>query len=211
MKEQMHKFASSFIRPPSALFRRPSSLFSESAATVGERSKATMATLLSTHLLGDGEVVLLILKPSLWFVLLSSLRFIAAVLILIIGLRIYDQAVTASARTYLEIGSFLIFGRLTWATLQWMGRLYVLTDMRILRLSGVFTIDAYECPLRRIARTRIVRTSRERVVGVGSIEIIPQDEERAIDTWQIVARPKEVHETIVAAINRAKQHPFCDK
>jgi hypothetical protein len=105
----------------------------------------------------------------------------------------------------------VIFGRLTWSTLQWMGRLYILTDLRILRLAGVFTVDAYECPLRRIARTRIVRTSRERIVGVGSIEIIPQDEERAIDTWQTVARPKEVHETIVAAINRAKQHPFCDE
>src|SRR5262245_59643375 len=98
------------LRKCSSSFRlQPSSLFSESAAAVGERVKASMATLLSAHLLRDGEIVLLILKPSLWFILLSSLRFIAVVLIVMIGSRIYSESIMGSARTHLEVGAFLVF------------------------------------------------------------------------------------------------------
>ncbi len=35
--------------------------------------------MLARHILRDGEVVLLVTKPSLWFILLSSLRFMAIV------------------------------------------------------------------------------------------------------------------------------------
>src|SRR5438309_1694149 len=37
----------------------------------------SLAILLARHLLRDGELVILILKPSLWFILLTSMRFIA--------------------------------------------------------------------------------------------------------------------------------------
>ena len=48
------------------------------AATVDAPPTATsLATLLTRHILRDGELVLLLLKPSLWFILLSSLRFVA--------------------------------------------------------------------------------------------------------------------------------------
>jgi hypothetical protein len=86
-----------------------------------------------------------------------------------------------------------------------MSRLYILTDMRIIRLGGVFSLFIYSVPLRKIARTRILYTVRERVCQVGSIEIIPSDEEYAIGIWQMVGRPVAVNEQIVAAINKARQ------
>ncbi len=179
------------------------------AAVVPVKPRASLATLIAAHVLRDSEIVLLIVKPSLWYVLLVSLRFIAAVLIAAIAARVYYDSSPASLRLYLELSTFLIFGRLTWAMLNWMGRIYVLTDRRILRLSGVFSVDVFECPLRHIARTRLVCTCREQVVYTGSIEIIPQDEIRPVDYWQTIARPKEIHEEILAAISRAKQHPLC--
>src|SRR5687767_2136535 len=45
-----------------------------------------LGALLARHVIRDGEVVLLALKPSRWFILLSSLRFIAVVSILALGL-----------------------------------------------------------------------------------------------------------------------------
>ena len=54
---------------------------SEGAATVAPPTATSMATLLSRHVLRDGELVVLLLKPSAWFILLSSLRFIAIVVI----------------------------------------------------------------------------------------------------------------------------------
>lgn len=152
--------------------------------------------------------MLLILKPSLWFILLSSLRFIAVALIFLIAAKVFDPSLPGPNRGYAELGTSLIIGRLMWATLQWMGRLYILTDLRILSLSGIFAIEVFDCPLRKVARTRLVRGLQDRLVGVGSIEIIPQDESFPFGLWQTVARPKMVREQIVATINRAKQGGF---
>jgi len=86
-----------------------------------------------------------------------------------------------------------------------MGRLYVLTDLRILRLSGVFYPDIFDCPLRKIARARLIITVGERPFGVGSIEIIPFDDAYPIGLWQMIARPRQIHRQVVATIHRAKQ------
>jgi hypothetical protein len=169
------------------------------------RSATSIATVLTSHLLQDGEVVLLILKPSLWFILLSALRFVAVVLILMIAARLLDQRLPGGNLAYQELGLFVLAGRVMWSVLQWMSRLYILTDLRIIRLSGVFSLEIFDCPLRKVARTRLVRSMRERLTATGSIEVIPADDSLPIASWSTIARPAQVHEQVVAAINRAKQ------
>jgi hypothetical protein len=105
---------------------------------------------------------------------------------------------------YIEAAIFLVAGRVMWATLQWMGRMYVLTDMRVIRLAGVFKLEIFDCALRKIARTQITTSPKERLCGTGSIEIIPADETCPAGVWQTIRRPREVHELIVATINKAK-------
>ena len=166
---------------------------------------APLAALMTRHILQDGEIILLILKPSIWFIILSMLRFAAAVLIVMIAATVFDDRMPGTARAYVEVGTTLLAGRLMWAVLQWMSRLYILTDLRIIRLSGVFTLNVFDCPLRKVARTRILYTVRERILGLGSVEIIPADEKYPIGTWQTIARPVAINDQIVAAINRAKQ------
>jgi hypothetical protein len=41
--------------------------------------------------------------------------------------------------------------------------------------------------------------------GVGSVEIVPSKETVPAAIWQTIARPKEIHERLQAAIARAKQ------
>ena len=117
----------------------------------------------------------------------------------LIGGALAGQAVLAQPAT----GT--VTGRVMWAALQWMGRLYILTDLRIIRLSGVFSVDLFDCPLRKVARTRLTTTMRERLFGLGSIEISPSDSDCPAGQWQTISSPREVHEQIVATINRAKQ------
>ena len=166
-----------------------------------------MATLLAGHILRDGEVVLLILKPSLWSILFATMRFGAGVLIAVIAAELWLPS--RAAAWYVEAGVFALAGRAMWAVLVWMGRLYVLTDLRILRLSGVFAVEVFDCPLRKVAQTRLVYSFRERLWRLGSVEITPQDETRPPGLWQTVRRPVEVHEQIVAAVRRSKSGGPC--
>lgn len=166
----------------------------------------SLAKLLASHILRDGEVVLLILRPSLWFIVLSSLRFVGASLALLIAVRcMLTMPSHATVRTLIELGVSAISSRLMWAMLQWMSRLYILTDMRVVCVSGVFRVAIFDCPLRNVARTRLVRNSQDRATGVGSIEIIPADQTSPFGEWQTIAQPIQIHEKMVATINRAKQ------
>jgi len=159
------------------------------------------ASLLTRHLLRDGELILLVVKPSVWFILLSSLRFIAVTLILAIAVKLSTRGYT---HLCIEATVFCLAGRLLFATLNWIGLLYVLTDQRVLRLSGVLNLEIYDCPLRKIARTRVLRTFREKLTRLGSIEIIPQEEERPCGLWQMVAKPVEINQQLNETIRRAK-------
>jgi hypothetical protein len=164
-----------------------------------------LGQLLAGHVLRDGELVLLILRPSRWFILLTSLKFLATTVILMALAVIYDDFLRHLSRQYLQVGMFLILGRLMWATLQWMGRLYLLTDMRIVTIKGVFTLAVFDCPLRKVARTLLERTFKEQVCRIGSIVVVPQDEQVPFGSWRMVASPRRVHDMIKATIARARQ------
>jgi hypothetical protein len=176
-----------------------------SPAVAAPSATAPLAALLTRHILQDGEIILLILKPSIWFIPLSMARFAAVVFIVMIAAALFDERLPGMARVWVELGIFVLAGRLMWSVLQWMSRLYILTDLRIVRLAGVFTVNIFDCPLRKVARTRILYTMRDRIFRLGSIEIIPADENYPIGIWQTVARPNHINEQIVAAITRAKQ------
>jgi len=157
------------------------------------------------HILRDGELILLFLRPSRWFILLTSLRFLGIIALLMACIVIFDDKIHLPKRQYFEAGTLLMLGRLTWGILQWMGRLYILTDLRIIRLSGVFSVDVFDCPLRKVARTLLEISLQERLCRIGTIAIIPQDEEVPIAHWQMVSHPRKVHEQIIATISKAKQ------
>lgn len=181
----------------------------EGAAAVDAPPAATsMATLLTRHVLRDGELVILLLKPSAWFIVFSSLRFSAIVLLFmgaVFVLDLHERFEVLNTLAVIESGLFLIGARVMWSLLQWTSRLYVLTDLRIVAISGVFNVSIFDCALRKVARTRLLASARDRIVRVGSIEIIPLDEDVPEGMWQTIARPRQVHEQVVAAINRAKQ------
>jgi hypothetical protein len=178
---------------------------SEGGAATAQAAPVTtsLAALLTRHILRDGELVILILKPSLWFILFNAMRFAAVVIIVVIAAQLW--APERAARAALEVGVILLAGRLMWAVLHWVGRLYVLTDLRVVRLSGVFNVDIVDCPLRKVAHARLSSSFREKLVRLGSIEIIPRDDSCPAADWRTIKRPDDVLRTVNATIERAKQ------
>ena len=59
-------------------------------------------------------------------------------------------------------------------------------DGRCLACPGVFTVEIFDCPLRKIGQTRVIYSFRERLWGLGTIEITPQDETCPSGLWQTV-------------------------
>ena len=170
-------------------------------------TSTSLATLLSRHILRDGEIVILLLKPSPLFIALTSLRFAAIVALLVTSIFLFDlnDRFHLNTLAVIEAGIFIVAGRIMVAVLQWTARLYVLTDLRVLRISGVFNVQIFDCPLRKVARTRLLQTARDRILGLGSIEIIPLADDAPEGVWQTISKPRVVHEKLVATINKAKQ------
>jgi hypothetical protein len=191
-------------------FERSTDAPTWNAGTAGAAAAAApsvgtpLAQLLAGHILQDGEIILMIVKPSLWFIPLSMLKSAAAVIIVMLAAMVFEERFSGQSRTLIEVGVLTLTARLMWSVLQWMSKLYILTDLRVVALSGVFTLNIFDCPLRKIARTRLLYTVRERLFRAGSIEIIPSVEEYPIGVWQTVARPIAINDQIVAAMNRAK-------
>jgi hypothetical protein len=173
------------------------------AAAIPPARTTSLGIIVRSHVLRDGELVLMILKPSLWFIVFNSIAFAIVVAFMAVLAATIDHHMHDSF--YLEGAIFLITGSLMWSILQWMGRTYILTDQRILRITGVFSVEIFECPLRKVFRVRMVSTSREKLVATGSIEIIPAEETAPSAVWQTISNPKEILERLRSAIAKAKQ------
>ncbi|NIA20936.1 MAG: PH domain-containing protein [Anaerolineaceae bacterium] len=166
---------------------------------VGE-AVAPQTSALATSLLADGEIVHLRLKPSLWFVLLVSAPVITfgAVLILVGNLPVMAGA----AASFVKAGTLVIGLRLVWALLQWFGRVYILTDRRVIRQRGVLNIQVFECRLDRLQNTFIRRTLVQRILGIGTIFFATAGSGQIESMWQHIAHPARVHKQIIEAITR---------
>ena len=173
------------------------------AGPAGE-AVAPQTSALATDLLADGEIVHLRLKPSLWFVLLVSAPVITLGVILILAgnLQIVAEAPMSMRGILTNAGAWLIGLRLVWALLQWFGRIYILTDRRVIRQRGVLNIQVFECSLDRLQNTFIRTTLVQRILGIGTIFFATAGTGQIEAMWQHITRPAKVHRQIIEAITR---------
>jgi hypothetical protein len=161
------------------------------------------AGVVGLQLLQEGEIVQLLLKPSRWFILLQSIRFAAVTASLVLAAVFFDRHLPGDKVTFIQTGLFLYAGRLMVCVLQWMGRLYVLTNLRVARISGVLTPELAECPLRRIGEVRVTHSPGERLFRLGTIHIACSEPARTCD-WQSVADPLTIRDIVSEAARRAQ-------
>ncbi len=176
------------------------------AASQSEQPKVVLAAdLVPAHLLDGGEVVLFAIKPSLWFVLFASVRWLV-VLAAAIGMA--PWLATASGWTsgslIAKAALALAAARVGFAVLEWASRLYVLTNRRVMRIRGIFNIHLFECSLLKIENTGVLLTWYQRLFGLGTVSFATAGTGPYAATWEHVAHPLEVHEQIRAAIGRAR-------
>ena len=165
------------------------------------------ASVLPEELLHNDEVVMMLTKPSLWFLLLTSFRFILIVVLLcILAVKLFQMnessALTPSAAGILAV--LLALGRLIWALLVWTSHIYMLTNKRIVTIKGVINVRMVQAPLRKVQRTALYRPWLFRIFGIGTVGIATAATETFDATWLMIGRPLQTHEQIVAAINKVQ-------
>lgn len=121
--------------------------------------------------LAQGETVILALKPSFWFVLLKRVAALGTLVGLWVMFAIVHALGWMSVDLYPLALVFAIAGVavLIWQAIDRLCRLYLLTDKRILRVSGVLNRTTVEIPLHNVTTVVLHRTLVERVLGLGSI------------------------------------------
>lgn len=153
-------------------------------------------------LLDQGEVVVLAMKPSAWYVLLVSWPVLLAAALVAIAACLLHSA--GHGRMALVLCAAAICLRIFVACCQWIGILYVLTNKRVMRLYGVARVEVVSQSLLEITEVSIVSTALETPLGVGSICFAGRQGVLVEPTWTSVARPVEVKDAVNDAIGRAR-------
>ncbi len=149
-------------------------------------------------------MVLLAIKPSLWFVFFDAARWLVlGATLLVVSLIPSFQVSCVSRQTVGQLAGVIIIGRLGAAFLRWVSRFYILTNRRVMRVRGVFKVDILSCPLLSIRRTEITVGLHEKVTRLGTI-LFASDEVPCDDFhWFQINKVEEVHDRVRRAIDRA--------
>jgi len=154
-------------------------------------------------ILDDDEIIILLIQPSPWYIPLSclgSLAAIAFITLLMAWSSRFPVAPWTDAVAF-GLGAILTIGRLAWQAIDWSQRLYVLTDRRLVRRSGVFRPDSESIPLRDIRHTVVLAAPRERLLGLGTIMFATAFGISG-HSWDAVRRPHEVSAVVREAVDR---------
>ena len=154
------------------------------------------------HLLDGGEVVILAIKPSPWFVLIRSLRWLAVLAVLALLIQGFPEA----PRGFLVATQALIVASIVVIVLnalQWVSRLYVLTNRRIMRFRGVLKVEIFHTPLANLTGATLRIAPYERLLRVGTLYFDGPDVPSHSTRWVHLGRADEVHRTITETLRRA--------
>ena len=174
------------------------------AADAGTLEIDASAALLGKDLVQDGEIIILMLRPSLWFVTLSSLGGLVMIEIFTFALAYVSQMPWAAWNDTqaFAIGAGLVALRLGWQFLEWLSRVYILTDRRIITRSGMLRVAVFEAPLKNIQHTSVFAEVRERLCGLGTLGFATAGSDTFDAFWVMIRQPFVVHRTVVETIRR---------
>lgn len=163
-------------------------------------------SLVPLRLLEDGEVILLAVKPSGWQVLLVS--WPAVLLAVVVGAAAHLAwpllGAAVNMRLVVLVCSAAACSAVTLACFQWQGRLYVLTNRRILRVAGVLREQVFQSPLSRVRGTHLAASPPERVLGLGSL-LFALDQGGGEELhWRHLSRPLEVQRAVEDALRHVR-------
>jgi uncharacterized membrane protein YdbT with pleckstrin-like domain len=154
------------------------------------------------RILITGEDVLLVVRQHplfLWGRLIGAILFAIIVVAVVWALQVYvfDRPEIA----YGYVLALLALPTAWWRWLVWSNRQYVVTNRRVMSLSGVFTKEVIDSLLEKVNDLKTDQTLLGRVFGYGDIEILTASE-AGINAIRHISRPLEFKRLILDAKER---------
>ena len=168
--------------------------------------QATPGSLAAEKIIQEGEIIILTVKPSGWFVLLVSWPVLVVAALVAAAAYIAGETFYADVprQTAYLVCSVLGGLRVILACFQWLARLYVLTNRRIVTFRGLMCGVTTELSLESLVQAAISATALERMLGLGSLYFQNREERTAAVGWIHLARAVDVQEIVNETIRRAK-------
>lgn len=174
---------------------------------VGETANPALApeAVLPAGTLNSGEIVILAIKPSPWFVLLASWPVAAAGVLTTLAAYAGGHAFRLPwlYQGVFFVSTIAVSARVVAACFQWMARVYVLTNRRLMWIYGITRVHVYDCPLKQIASVRLAALAGERALGLASLFFHKADGLCEAGGWLNIAQPKRVQDHIEQARRQA--------
>ena len=165
------------------------------------------AAMIPAELLQDGEIIVLLLKPHPLYIVLAPLRILVILTLATTLCVLIDTRLTTGAnrQSILLVGITLILARLFWQFLEWLSRVYVMTDRRLIAVAGVLRVRVFETPLQNITHSEMLFSIRERLFGLGTLGFYTAGTGMVEAYWVMLAAPLEVHRQVVEALRRYRR------
>ena len=130
-------------------------------------------------LLGNREKIILVARQH-WFILVSAIVLEIVIILVIIGLTILAGFFwTEFALLIGAIGTILLLLPLSTMfrdILDWMNRQYIVTNRRVIQISGVLNKNVTDSSLRKITDVMMSKSVFGRIFNYGDIEILTASE-----------------------------------
>ena len=130
-------------------------------------------------LLGNREKIILVARQH-WFILVSAIVLEIVIILVIIGLTILVGFFwTEFALLIGAIGTILLLLPLSTMfrdILDWMNRQYIVTNRRVIQISGVLNKNVTDSSLRKITDVKMSKSFFGRIFNYGDIEILTASE-----------------------------------
>lgn len=155
------------------------------------------------NVLHENEIVILMLRPSVWYILATSSTYIVVVLALALlatTSRLIDQWIGFG--TMGTIVGILIGCRLLYGVMEWIGHHYILTNCRLITIQGLLQPQISQTVLGRISGITISQSLPQKVLHTGTLGFTFDAAQKATGTWHWIRSPQRVEQQIRQAISK---------
>ncbi len=151
-----------------------------------------------------GEIIIFAIKPSMWAPVFDSCLWLLAAVGLAVSCLVWGWGLSNfSPQVTAQIILALAAARMLMAIIRWVSSWYVLTNRRVVEITGVRAPQVTSAMLVDIRNTYVAAAIYERPLRLGTITFVSQRDTDAPWSWAHVREPDDVHRAIRKAIENA--------